>query len=801
MSKKTLPILLILPFIFSLLFFVASNILFTRIDGDVSNIVWEFKNHEGFALKDIEVELKATPITYDNQEQVDMTLYWSCRNIDDSETPHAYVDVREEKSYLVFVDIGDIEVKVSNVNGNISKTFNATIYEDGVILLNTLRNRSFNKIDPLDYYGEYDFIGDTITKATFKMNIEASPKELEKHLLYETSSNITYNSIDGTIYILESGKAYLKVYSNYLSSIKEQIYNFNVIKNGYNVYSYDELLKCTSSSNNGEIVCLQTNLETFNNTFKYSENGALEYIDNTTELFGNLNTLTNKYNFENEVYRFESTYNTEYIDQYNEVVKDESKKISKEVIAGIRIQKDFYGNGYCINAHNLTYPTKMNNSNNEIFTPEEDQLFKGPLPFIIIGNSDLPLVKAYGQDNIGFYVDGDNIVLNDVYFKNANYSTILQNNDYIGTVLEINGDNVVIKNSVISSGRTVLRAFSCSNLIVDNSLLEKGREFIAKIGSNKYEKMNMDGNVSFTYDDVNYTMSKEEFFKDEDGTGSMLLKTAFEVLIKGITSSDNSKHANEYVSMIQSLLNDVDINKLINVSNSDSSVTFNDTYFYQSGIFSLALDSMFNGPYLYDGSPLYNLIGALIDDIIMPSNISGVSYPSLVILTGDTRFYDYKKESVIDASCLVYQDVSSLVGENISIDNFFPVKSLFVKEMNKRNYHHIDSEEEVYYNTPIVKYGGGLNLSSINIDELENKEYLVEAFELDTYKAIMSNTSTGDTAKLFATMIGRCVPMAMGFAPFEVMVYNGNGKNDAYLFGNNLSIENLKSNLLERGNV
>ena len=58
MSKKTLPILLLLPFIFSLLFFIASNFLFTRIDGDLADIVWSYRNHEGFALKDGKIEQK-----------------------------------------------------------------------------------------------------------------------------------------------------------------------------------------------------------------------------------------------------------------------------------------------------------------------------------------------------------------------------------------------------------------------------------------------------------------------------------------------------------------------------------------------------------------------------------------------------------------------------------------------------------------------------------------------------------------------------------------------------------------------
>ena len=56
MSKKSLLILLILPFILSVLFFVASNFLFTKIEGDITNITWDYRNHEGFALEDKNIQ-------------------------------------------------------------------------------------------------------------------------------------------------------------------------------------------------------------------------------------------------------------------------------------------------------------------------------------------------------------------------------------------------------------------------------------------------------------------------------------------------------------------------------------------------------------------------------------------------------------------------------------------------------------------------------------------------------------------------------------------------------------------------
>lgn len=41
--------------------------------------------------------------------------------------------------------------------------------------------------------------------------------------------------------------------------------------------------------------------------------------------------------------------------QYNDG-KPESEKISDFVNVGVRVQKDFYGNGYTLNMHALAYP-------------------------------------------------------------------------------------------------------------------------------------------------------------------------------------------------------------------------------------------------------------------------------------------------------------------------------------------------------------------------------------------------------------------------------------------------------------
>lgn len=799
MSKKSLAILLLLPFIISIICFVTSSFLFTKIEGDITNIIWNYKNQEAFSLTSKRIKLEATPVLANNQEDVDATLIWTVSNLDSEEDPHAEIQVENKDSYLNFLSIGDVIVTCTNTSGNISKSFNAKIFVGAVVTINTQRSRSSQSIEKRDYYGMYDFDSNKQKKASFYLDVEIktdgdASQALDSYQI-EKSSNIDYDSQSGLITINSEGQSYVKYYLPYDETNFAQ-YNFTVIKDGYNVYNYQDLMKCTNEDDEGKIVCLQSNLESLKNTYQTDDKGNINFnkkVNDSTELFGNYNSSTKKYNFKQEVHRFTSTYNTEFIDQFNEKKSSDTKALSKEILAGVHIQKDFYGNGFVINAHNLTYPTGEINVGDKLVNLTSDDLFRGPLPFVLIGTDEFPIVKAYGQDNVGFYVDGDNITLNDVVFKNCDFSNILQNNDTTGTVCEVNGDNVTIKNSYLSSGRTVLRAYSTNNLVVKNSLLEKGREFIAKIGSNEYEKMNMNEVISFEYEGQSYSFTREEFFNPSSGVSAQSIAT--QLLMTGVSSDVPS--FDKLAPLAAALQDALNPRSIIEDENHElifkGDVTFEDTFFYQSGIFSIGIESLFNGPYLYDGSPVTQYLDKLLDGIIYPDNIGGVSYPTKVHLKGDTRFYDYKTVEQTDANCLVYQDVSSLAGEPIDLDEFFPIKKLFLNVAKDKGYAHIDNEQ-YYLSAAIAKYGGGNNYSIVDKSELDYKEELMDDVTLDTFTETMhSAPASSETVDLFTFVIGRCVSMAMGFAPFNVMMYNGHMNDKAYLFGEQISLDTLRN--------
>lgn len=801
MSKKSLAILLLLPFIISILFFVTSSFLFTRIQGDITNISWKYKNEEAFSLND-KIKLEATPILANEEEDVNATLIWSVKNVDESEENHAEIQIIDGESYLVPLSEGVVIITCKNTSGNIFKSFKAKLFSGFTLVVNTSRARSHQKIDSNDYYGMYDFINDQIVKASFFLDVQVVSEESNtENINYNvvTSSNITYDKSLNKVIINSFGDSYVNFVSISDSNNILASYKFITVEEGYNVYSYNDLLKCTNEDEKGKIVCLQTNLDSLKNTYELDEKGNIKVDENknpilkeeTTALFGNYDMKNKKYSFNEEIYSFESTYNTEFIDQYNKTVAKD-KQVSKRVLAGVHIQKDFYGNGYLVNAHNLCYPSGITIGDSGLVNLVSTDLFRGPLPYVFIGNPSSPIVKAYGQDNVGFYVEGDNITLNDVFFKNCDFSSILQNNDTTGTVVEVNGDNVVIKNSYLSSGRTVLRAFSTNNLLVKNSLVEKGREFIAKIGSNEYEKIDLNQKVSFTIFGEQKEMTREQFVKEYlDGI-------CLELLMKGIKEAEIPE---EELMLLSKVVTEV-LNPREAIENENGEiiykgdVTFEDTYFYQSGIFSLGIDAMFNGSYLYSGSPLKAILDDTIEDILFPDNIGGVSYPTKTILKGDTRFYDYKTIEEIDINCLVYQDVSSLTGGNpLDLDSFFPIKSLLFEQAKKGGYVH-NSEDKLYVSTMLAKYGGGINRSTVLYDELDSKNEIAKDVKLDILNAALNNApATSEINDLLAFMIGRCVPMATGFEPFEVMMYNGRINEEAYLFNEQISLDNLISRL------
>ena len=105
---------------------------------------------------------------------------------------------------------------------------------------------------------------------------------------------------------------------------------------------------------------------------------------------------------------------------------------------GVRVQKDFYGNGFTINMHELAYPNhgKIDSVTGKLTPDRELDYFFGPLTFVSIGDiENIPVVRAYLCDNVGILLDGDNLTINDAKFSNSNSIDNMYNLGFTGTFL------------------------------------------------------------------------------------------------------------------------------------------------------------------------------------------------------------------------------------------------------------------------------------------------------------------------------------------------------------------------------
>ncbi|MBO8427227.1 MAG: hypothetical protein IAC58_01545 [Firmicutes bacterium] len=830
MKKKTLVILLIIPFIIGLLSFVSVVLLNITSASNISAIKTPYNTDgEGFKVSDTPYLLEATPVINDPNIILrdGNNLVWE---IVDSESVKDIATVSStdnETFYLNALSEGEVTLKCKTENGGVEVNIKAIIYEDGAIIITPSRSGTGTQVEDTRYFGEYDISYDEVSKDTkltknhakVQLNINIygdniSENDLE---LVETSSNITYENKVITINDEGDGSGYLTLRANYISST----YTFNIVNNGVNVYNYNDLLMCTNFSSSGEIVVLQTSLGSLKEVYKGNdvpisgsvgeEQGAYKYevslplerLDpsENIELFGNYDVSNDSFNFNNELYYTETTYNHKYLDDWNKAHPD--SEVSTDIKVGIRVQKDFYGNGFNINMNNLCFPNNGTISQDVLkLAPSEKDYFFGPLAYVTIGAPNVfpSVVKAYGEDNAGLMIDGDNITVNDLKIQNIDDNSNKRNYAYIGTVIEVNGENNTIKNSIIRLGKTLVRAFDSDNLLIDNCILSRSGEFSLKIGSNEEIKADQTKEINYEYDGQDYSFNFDEFFSiSNSGLGANSLLEEY----LGLEDTGINLPSNVLYDMLRTLQDA--LNNTTNIVNNDgtinyaSEVTVNNTSFEDSGLFSIAFETRFNGPFLFNGlsSSIQSVLSALNSPT--PDNIGGTSLPVKLNLTGDTYFYDYKNINNIDVTNLIEENISTylsgVIGEdvNVTIDNFFPMRPILIDRATELDYIYQDDKNDKYLNTMIAYYGGGLNLSTLDTSNLnENSlETMSEEINVD----LLSESDKYVSSNRIAQILSRCVLFAAGFEPFK-FITNGKVNNDVPpLFGEHPTVNTLKENL------
>lgn len=789
--KKNLIILLLIPFLIALLGVVAINTTYTIVDNDIVGIKWSYNDIEVFE-KDKEYALIAEGINEKNYPAgKGNNLVWSV-----NDSSYGECVLRNSLWYFTPLKEGECVLTCSNEKGNISKRMNVIVFERGtsVIIVQDKNKSSQNNIDPLTYYGEFDFEGGRKVNATFDIDIKVTPENPGSELFVEAcSDNVSVDLDKSQVTITGSGDAYFTINGTVgENKMKSMTYSFKVVDEGVNVYDYDDLLNCTNKSSEGEIVVLRKSFESID----YLETNSK---DSSVVCFGNYNQNTKSFSFSNEVYKFTTTYNKNYIDQWNEYIRSQggSNIVSDQINVGLRVQKDFYGNGYTINMHNLTYPSDeiiqvVDGVSISIPTLAPSDIFRGPLPFYALGDpNNMPLVKAFGQDNIGMYVDGDNITINDVNLKNCDFGNMMTNLNTVGTVLETNGDNITIINSRLSNGKTIIRSNSSMNTLVKNSLLSNSRNFLISIGTNEYIKV--DENEEFNFIDSKGAVKKD------------IIKTYFEVNNSGDTVLNNyiSGTFNNKLAMrnallsIQSSLNRKEFVEGIY----KGSMTIEDVLFYRSGIASIALESMFNGPFLNYSVPssidtilkmLTTSDGTSLDKLKF-DHLSGMSYPVELKITGKTKFYDYKTANGLDISGLIEENISTFAASIkpdyqgvIDIDKIFPIKVYLMNEARNKGLTYMSS----YVNVPIAFYGGGINTSTVSFDGLECIDQIGEALRIDFMDNYLSLGQSNDMIETLKNMMLKSVTVVTGYEPFKFICMKGNG----YLYDETPKVSDLIEN-------
>lgn len=469
---------------------------------------------------------------------------------------------------------------------------------------------------------------------------------------------------------------------------KTASYTIRCVANGVNVYSYVDLYNATKAE---KIVVLHSNIK---DDFGYI-NGQVMFTE------------------------IETNYDKTYYE--NAGIADQTK-----VKVLIEFKNDVYGNGYIINAHNVTYRLIKDKDGNKI-QDEANAIFNGPLNFVRILEDNGASISVKAQDNICFAVY-EGVTIQNVELRGCELEADEDGNqdlvdlNYIGTTVEVLGDDVTIAFSRINRGRTVLRVFGDINdaekqihLTITNSVLSEAREFIMRVGSNRFID-GVDGNISpnLPGDTKNEYNTKKEYHD--------------------FTDAQKAAYDEKY------------INTFITVKNS----IFKDT-----GIFAIGMDSHFAGPLLHNGQSAAGIFGPNAARYLEEwYNLAKTSYGAKLTFEGEVELYNWKNIEDVDSSTLI-----ELKGATVFESMELNIQEMLDKAFSLKDYENILTpyNEKNYVHAGIAFFGGGKNYSifdstndivdklgryEVGLDTVGRAELKAAAGEEDFYFFIYDKNST-----------------------------------------------------------
>ena len=292
MKKKNLIILLIFPFLISVFCIITVNTTYNKIDVDISYIDWKYNDMEGWVLTtgDYQYLLEANGVNQRHYKATgDTQLIWSVKNEDPTLTePCAEIVEQNGKFYLNTLRAGNVIVTCTNKKGNVSRQMTLVIYEEGTaaILFYPKITKAGTRVDPTLYYGEYDHRINTY--AVIDMNLMVVPASEATSLNVECTPNVSFDITAGKIAIqpVSGGNSSASITLSHPEGLAApQTFSFEIVDEGVNVYTYDDLLYCTngSSKTGGHIAVLRKSFESIANAYTMDENGNITDDTRITE--------------------------------------------------------------------------------------------------------------------------------------------------------------------------------------------------------------------------------------------------------------------------------------------------------------------------------------------------------------------------------------------------------------------------------------------------------------------------------------------------------------------------------------
>lgn len=547
---------------------------------------------------------------------------------------------------------------------------------------------------------------------------------------------------------------------------------------GINVSTYKALQWATT---NGEVVVLRNNVDVGENlmTIVTNDNG-------TTSREININIAPSG------SYRNESEKKLAAYQEAKRILDSEVKTITTTADYSfyknngyatpvikycVEFTNNVYGNGYTIDTKNITTVLDKYTYTPITYEGIEVSPFRGPLNLVWFQGDSTVGASVKAQDNISFLIRKDNILLDNVILQGCDDAFLYKENEgsvyveinhlnYLGTTLEIIGDNVDIINSRIKNGRTVVRIYGAAheddptkvNLVkpidvtIESSIISMGREFLIKMGTNQYVEGELpegaDRNTNPGWEAV-----------------SPLLKGK-----NGVTYYPSNQANYRYNDPNFTSNNDYNLhNDDFKAEFVKTNVTLRNIVLTNCGFFSIGLESQFAGPCLDGLKYGYNFYEEGWRDI------AGTSYAVVLTLEGDVRIYDWKTLSSIDSSTLIDGDIFK-----------FDVPALFNYLVNEvPGYEDLitqvgSSDEEIYVHGGIALYGGGKNYHIINnqldqVSQFPNRPYYVSLDDFSSDAFITSGYVKSNFAALY-----KALPYAAGRESFKFFIYDRNENSLTY---------------------